>query len=547
MIFTFTRLNGTTEFFMRTRAVFAASFIAGWCLFWATGSAVFAEDVIGIQKDIDALTFDPHDRFSRSPAEVLPLLTDTLVAMKPDLRTVEPGLATSWQISSDRLTYRFNLRTDVKFCNGRPMTAADVVATFERWMDPKRVSSNRSVYGPLSTVTMVDAKTVEFRLSAPFFSFLERLSAPYSGIIDVEMADKLGKDFGVTAFNGTGPYCWDYWKPRQEMSLKRHAAYKWGPAQYANRGPALVDRVVFRIRPEDNSRVSAMLAGQDEISYVLPASEIASFRSNPRFSAVPVRPSTSLATIIMRTNRPVISELAVRKAINMAIDRKAIVETIWAGEVEAAPFVLQSTHSPAVAAIVKKLPSFSVAAANELLDKSGWVRQSDGMRAKGGKKLALLLVGANNFREVAEAIQGMLRKIGMDVQVSLADTPVSTTRILQKDDFDMFIYHIPTNTAEDLMNRMFNLTSGLAPYRHVPAEGVEIDKAFKSLESARSQKEADAAEAKAFQLFADGFFAAPLYQRSMTIIYNKNKVTGIKSSAFGGSALYKGLDLKVIK
>jgi len=89
-----------------------------------------------ILREVDADRYDPIRTTSISTAEVVYMMADTLVSVDFDMKTVKPGLAESWTISPDGMTYTFKLRGDVKFCDGRPMTADDVVYSFKRWIDP---------------------------------------------------------------------------------------------------------------------------------------------------------------------------------------------------------------------------------------------------------------------------------------------------------------------------------------------------------------------------------------------------------------------------
>src|SRR2546423_10316573 len=79
-------------------------------------------------------------------------------------------------------------------------------------------------------------------------------------IINKESVETHGKDYGVNAVDGTGPWCFVSWRPRTEIVLKRHDAYRWGPSMYRNRGPVKFEKLVIKIVPEDSSRVRAMMA-----------------------------------------------------------------------------------------------------------------------------------------------------------------------------------------------------------------------------------------------------------------------------------------------
>src|SRR5436190_14589819 len=102
----------------------------------AVASPAFAQKTVTVVREIDTDRYDPHKSTARSNAEVMYMIGDTLVNLDFDMKTLTPGLATSWTVSSDGLVYTFKLRDDASFCSGRKMTAKDVVATYERWLDP---------------------------------------------------------------------------------------------------------------------------------------------------------------------------------------------------------------------------------------------------------------------------------------------------------------------------------------------------------------------------------------------------------------------------
>jgi peptide/nickel transport system substrate-binding protein len=99
------------------------------------GPAV-AQKSVTVVREIDTDRYDPHKSTARSGAEVMFMIGDTLVNLDFDMKTLKPGIAKSWSVSPDGLTYTFKLRDDVSFCSGKKLVANDVVASYERWLDP---------------------------------------------------------------------------------------------------------------------------------------------------------------------------------------------------------------------------------------------------------------------------------------------------------------------------------------------------------------------------------------------------------------------------
>ena len=139
------------------------------------------------------------------------MLADTLVTLDYDMKTIQPGVAESWSVSPDGLVYTFNLRKDVKFCDGKPMKAEDVVYSLKRWINPETKSPVRWRAGKVADIVAKDDYTVDYKLSSPYSEMLYQLTQSFAVIVDKDNVAKLGPDFGVKGFNGTGPFCWVDW------------------------------------------------------------------------------------------------------------------------------------------------------------------------------------------------------------------------------------------------------------------------------------------------------------------------------------------------
>ncbi len=511
-----------------------------------TSPASAQDKTIYLQKNTDARNFDPHKIISRSVGELLPFMLDTLVTVEDDLSTIGPGLASSWVMAPDGRTFTFTLKDGLKFCDGKALTASSVEATFRRWLNPATKSVNTVLLGPLESVTATDAKTVVFKLREPYPEFLIQMATPYAGIIDAEEADQLGDKFAVAHMNGSGPYCWEHWRPREEIAMKANPHYTWGTAVYENKGPAKVDRVVFKIMPEDNARVAALLTGQSHVSYYVPWTSIPDIQKNPSFAIVQPRAFGWIAFIGVKTHRPLM-EPAVRKAMNYAVDREGIVDALYAGNADPAPFVVSPKFDGYNKTLDSKLPKYDPATARKILDEAGWKVGGDGVRVRNGVRLAPVLIGYNTWRERLEAVQGMMREVGIDLKLELTDTPVAVARILGKDDFDMWGYFGSYSTVGEVLTKYFLATEPVSPYRYAPEQGKELDALIRTARTEVDKAKRDAMYAKVQEMVADSYFWVPLTHERMLVAYNKTKVTGVKPHGLAGNGLYKGLDFAFVK
>ena len=199
---------------------------------------------LNVMAPIETAHHDPAR--TTAPSFAIYLLTDTLVSLDYDLKTIRPLLADSWTISEDGKTYTFKLRSDVTFCSGKKMTAADVVYSVKRVVAKETKSPFYWRMGKVKDVRAPDPYTVEYELDEPFSELLPNLTMFQASVLNEDNVKELGRDFGVKGIDGTGPYCFTSWEPRNQMVVTRRPEYKWGPPFYANRGPAKFERIVTK-------------------------------------------------------------------------------------------------------------------------------------------------------------------------------------------------------------------------------------------------------------------------------------------------------------
>ena len=164
-----------------------------------------------------------------------------------------PGLAESWDVSDDGLTWTFHLRKDVKFHDGKKFTAEDVKWTIDTIKDPDTASPFSGDLAAIKEVNTINENTVEIVLNYPFPNLLYNLSATASGIHPANAYKTYGDDYGKKTVIGTGPYKLEEWTPGDKLVLAKNKDYNWGPEWMSNRGPALIDKIVLKIIPDENS------------------------------------------------------------------------------------------------------------------------------------------------------------------------------------------------------------------------------------------------------------------------------------------------------
>ena len=296
-------------------------------------SAQRANDTIIIATEAEVPNLDPGQLVGLHSARPMRLIIETLVAPKPTTTELEPRLATSWSVSGNGLEWTFKLRPDVKFHDGTPFNAQAVKYTLDRVLDPKHPASKwgtwsfvRGYLAPVKEVVVVDPLTVKFVLKFPNATFLTYLAMPNLGIISPAAQEKLKSGFAATPV-GTGPYQFSGWQRGVKLTLTRNEKY-WGPKGKAK-------TIIFRPIPEDQTRVAELLSGGvDVITNVVPDA-LDLLKKNPSTSVIR-QPGLTIWYVALNTKKKPFSDVRVRRALNYAVDRQAIVRDVLKNTGEAA-------------------------------------------------------------------------------------------------------------------------------------------------------------------------------------------------------------------
>ena len=498
---------------------------------------------VKISRLIDSNNYDPHKTTATAAAEVLFMLSDTLVSIDYDMLTLHPGLAKSWDVSADGLTYTFHLRDDVSFCGGRKMTAEDVAYSFNRWISPDTKSPVAWRAGQVDSIKALDAVTLEYKLKQPYSELLYQLTQSFGVVIDKEAVEKLGPDFGVAGFGGVGPFCWDEWLPREKLTMTRHDAYTWGPEIYANKGPAKVEKVTWSIIGESNTLTSALLTGQTDVSNYVPYIALSQFGAMPGFAISKSESARYTYFLGFKLDKPTVSDLAVRQAVNYAFDRVAFVEDQFFGEVlPAYSYVAEDTldFDPAVQEVLIK--EYNPDKARQLLEDAGWKVGADGIREKNGVRLAPVLYALSGiWPNIVQAVQAEVRKVGIDLQIQVFDPTVGWGKLATQE-FDMFTMGYPYFSSGDGMNLYFRSSNTPAPNR-TNWKDPETDAWLAAGSAATTDADRAANFGKVLKKVHEAVNWLPLYHAPIIIVQSE-KLKPMKAHPIYGAAYYKGLDLE---
>ena len=352
---------------------------------------------------VDLDTVDPAQMTTTTVGNMVDYVAETLTLLGPDGK-VQPWLAESWTLSPDGLTYTFKLRKGVVFHDGSPFDAKAVKFTFDRLKDPAiRVPVRASL--PLKEIEALDASTVKITLTQPSVPFISALSQTTTAILSPASVDKAGNEYkNIVHTVGTGPYVFKERKKGESFTVTLNDKY-WGKKP-------TYDTVVFRIVPEAATRESLILAGQVDLIVLPPIADVPALQRNPAVKVL-LAPSDRTMFVSLNTSKPLLNDVRVRQALNYAVDKKAIIQNVLFGAAD-------EMDAPMASSLFGycKVGSYEYnpAKAKQLLTEAG---------VKPGTKISFHHPTGRYVqdREVAQAIAGYLREVGIEPELQTMDWP----------------------------------------------------------------------------------------------------------------------------
>jgi peptide/nickel transport system substrate-binding protein len=368
----------------------------------------------------DSVTLDPANATDGETFRVTEQIYETLVRDKPGTFEVEPDLATDWSASADGKTWTFHLRKNVKFQDGTPFNADAVVFNFQRWWDKSNPYHKgdfeyfSSMFGGfkgdpgsvIKDVKKVDDYTVEFDLNTPLAPFLSNLTMSAFAIASPDDIKKYNGDIKDHPV-GTGPFKFVSWKHDDTIELEKNPDY-W------DSGLPKLDKIVFQVIKDNKARLNALQAGQIDIMDGLNPSDVATVKQDPNLQLF-TRPSNNVGYLAFNTEKKPFDNVKVRQAINMAIDKKALIDAFYNGM--AVPGVTPLPPSMWGNDTSIQDYSYNVEQAKKLLAEAGY--------PNGFKTDLWAMPVARPYmpepEKIAAAIQADLKKIGIDANIVTYD------------------------------------------------------------------------------------------------------------------------------
>src|SRR6059036_2767932 len=355
---------------MRTCLVVVAAVLAALALI--TGiigtAAAPPKDAIVIGLLAEPVTMDPPQITDLNSARVTKRIFEGLVGQEPGSYKLVPGLAQSWDISRDGLMYTFKLLPNVKFHDGTPFNAEAVKFVFERQLNDKGPYYATGTYpyvkgflGNVAGVEVLDASAVQIKLKAPLTPFLQYLAHQSLFMFSPESLKKRGKDV-VKHPVGTGPFKLETWEPGVKVVLARNDQY-WGGA------PKLRQAIYVPII-EAQARLAAIKTGEIDLTIDVPPDSLDNLRKDPNITVAEAN-SSAVWYVALNTRHPILKDKRVRQAMNLAINKEAIIRDILKGTAIVSTGPMSPVYGPFREEKTTQYP-YDPAKAKALLKEAGY-------------------------------------------------------------------------------------------------------------------------------------------------------------------------------
>jgi peptide/nickel transport system substrate-binding protein len=452
------------------------------------------------------------------------LIFDALVK-KDEHYEMQPWLATSWE-QPDALTWVFHLRDGVRFHDGRPLEAADVVYTIESLIDGAVGNLVTAKSGSFATVERAEAKdrlTVVVHMKRPDAGLLFNVSDGLFGVVPRGS----GKDFGLHPV-GSGPFQFVSAVQDKEVILARDDEY-WGGVPSAPPGRHRIERVRFEVVPDAITSALELQKGSADIaSNVVTLDMVHALESRPNLK-VESGPGSPVVYMTFNVSDPLLKDKRVRLAVACAIDRQAIVDAIWRGQARLANTLLPVGHWAAASDAELAQYPHDVARAQRLLEAAGFPPGKDGVRLR----LTMKTSTDETTRLMAAVLQQQMRAAGIALEIRSAEFGTFYSDVT-RGAFEIYALRwIGSNEDPDIFRYAY-ATGSFPPkggnrgrYSNVRVDALLAEAAASS---DRAVRKADYLEVQ--KILAEELPAIPLWYPNNEVVHTR-RVEGIRTRGAG--------------
>lgn len=360
----------------------------------------------------DSVGLDPIRETDGESYKVTLQMFESLVEFVPGSTEVGPGLATSWAVADDGLTWTFKLRKGVKFHDGTPFNSEAVKFNFDRWRLAEHpfYEEGKFIYydymfneapGVIKDVITIDDYTVQFVLTQKFATFLSNLAMPAFSISSPTAIKKWGEDY-FTHPVGTGPFKFEEWIKGDRVIVSANEEY-WGGRPY-------LDQIVFRSIPDNGARFMELQSGTVHIIDGVNPNDVSILKKTKDLDLI-LRPSMNIGYFFMNQRFEQFQNVKVRQAVNHAIDKQAIIDAFFNGLAVPAKNIMPPSiwgHNDDIEDY-----EYNPKKAKQLLEEAGY---PNGFKMK----LWAMPVPRPYMPQpklIAQAIQQFLAEVGIEVEI----------------------------------------------------------------------------------------------------------------------------------
>ncbi|MDO9526346.1 MAG: ABC transporter substrate-binding protein [Gemmobacter sp.] len=391
----------------------AAAILALGMGFTATAGLAKTKIVIGIQQEPTAL-----DPTADATASIDGMLTQNVyesLTTVAENGEVLPGLAESWTVSDDGLTYVFKLASGVKYHDGTDFNAEDVLFAFNRAMAEGSVNPTKAIFGPIESITAPDPLTVEIKLKKKDAFFLFNMAQGDASIVAAESAET-----NNTTPVGTGPFKFGSWTRGDRLTLVKNADHR-------KAADVALETVEFRFISDAAAAAAALLSEELDNFSGFPAPEmLPQFQADPRFN-VTIGSTEGEVILAMNNSKPPFNDIRVRQAISHLIDREELIEGAMYGV--AVPIgSFYPPHGPAYVDLTGTY-SYDLEKAKALFAEAGVA----------GTTMTLRVPPFSYATRSAEILQAQLSAAGIDAKVENVEWGFWLDEVYKKLNYDMTI------------------------------------------------------------------------------------------------------------
>jgi len=438
----------------------------------ASDSASLAPTTLVVSQGGDPGALNPAVTTSGNTHPVTDQIFNGLVGLDEQLNPV-PELAERWSVGDEGRTYRFELRSDVRWHDGERFTSADVKFTFEEALLRYHSRTRAALEGLLVGVETPDEHTAVFRLARPYSPLLQRLDVVEASIIPRHRyaGQDLLRGEPTRRPIGTGPFRFVSYATADRLVLERNP-------DYFRTGLPRVDRLVFRILPAPATAVAALERGEVDFVSNVPGPDIERLRRTPGIAVVPSTGgsggSVCQDVLIPNLARPPFADVRVRRAFAHAIDRQFIVDRVYFGQGLAATGPISHLLAWAYTPEVRQYPH-DRSRAIALLDEAGLRPRET------GERFAITFTHASSHQRLAQALREQLRAVGIRLDLEGLDFNAAVDRVFVKKQFDLGLASYCNGADPDIGVRRVYVSANIGPFpfsNGASYRNPEIDRLF---------------------------------------------------------------------